>query len=96
VAYWIGGEVGRKMKVKLSELKTKVKILKKYGYSKQVGFPSYFKVYRLNQWNLHQCISGHDLIFSRHELEDYLNYLYAKNMKLLFSRLLEEHAQKNA
>lgn len=82
--------------MKLSEMKTKVKILKKYGYSKQAGIPAYFKVYRLNQWNLHQCISHHDLIFSRQELEDYLIYLFEKNMKLLFTRILEDHARKNA
>lgn len=82
--------------MKLSEMKTKVKILKKHGFSKQAGLPHYFKIYRLNQWNLHQCISGFDLVYSRQELDDYLTFLYEKNMKLLFSRILEDHAQKNA
>lgn len=82
--------------MKLSEAKTKVKILRKHGYSKQVGIPHYFKIYKLNQWNLHQCISSYDLVFSRQELDDYLIYLYEKNMKLLFGRLLQEHTQKNA
>lgn len=80
----------------LSEAKKKVKILKKHGYYKQTGMPHYFKIYNLNQWSLHQCISSYDLVFSRQELDDYLIFLYEKNMKLLFSRLLEEHAQKNA
>lgn len=88
--------VGKEKTVKLSEAKTKVKILKKHGYRKQTGIPHYFKVYKLNQWNLHQCISGFDLMYHNYELNDYLHSLYEKNMRLLFSHVLEEYARKNA
>jgi hypothetical protein len=75
--------------MKYSELKAKIKILKKHGYRKEFGL-AYVKVYRLNDWRYHQAISYNDICYANWELEDLLEHLYEKNMRNLFNYLLEQ------
>jgi hypothetical protein len=39
---------------------------------------------------LHQAISLFDLLYSHWELEEYLDYLYEKNMRILFENVLQD------
>jgi hypothetical protein len=80
--------------MRYNELKKKIKKIKARGYQKQVGCLCYFKVYKLNQWNLHQSISAYDLLHSQWEMNQFLDYLYEKNMTLLFHKLLEENKNR--
>jgi hypothetical protein len=75
--------------MKYSELKAKIKILKKHGYRKAFGL-AYVKEYRLNQWTYHQAISYNDLCHCNWDFEDLVVNLYEKNMRTLFEYLLEQ------
>jgi hypothetical protein len=39
---------------------------------------------------MHQAISYFDLLYSHWELNEYLDYLYEKNMKILFEKVLQD------
>jgi hypothetical protein len=79
--------------MKYSEIKPKIRILHKHGYKKDL-WNSYVKVYKLNNWNFSQAISIHDILYSRMDLEDMLEHLYEKNMRLLFEYLLEQEKKR--
>lgn len=80
--------------MRYNELKKKIKKIKARGYQKQVGCLFYSKVYRLNHWNMHQCINAYDLYYSKMEMNQFLDYLYEKNMTILFHKLLEENENR--
>jgi hypothetical protein len=75
--------------MRYSILKKRINIVKNRGFRKTYGL-AYVKVYRLNQYNLHQAISLFDLLYSHWELEEYLDYLYEKNMRILFENVLQD------
>ena len=72
-----------------SILKKRIKILKERGFYKDHGL-CYVKVYKLNNWYLHQAISYFDILYSSWELNEYLDHLYEKNMRILFERVLQD------
>jgi hypothetical protein len=83
--------------MKYSELKSRVKILKKHAYLKDVGQPYYQREYTLNKWRIKQSISNFDVIYCHYPLDEFLQYLYEKNMRILLEYDLENYCnlQKN-
>lgn len=75
--------------MRYSVLKRRINILKNRGFRKEQGL-CYVKIYKVNQWQMHQAISLFDLLYSEHELNEYLDYLYEKNMRMLFERVLQD------
>ena len=80
--------------MKYNELKAQVKILKKHGYSKCVGWGVYEHIYTLNDWHYRHTICIYEVASGIFPLDDYLHYLYEKNMKLLMEYDIEDYAQK--
>jgi hypothetical protein len=74
--------------MKYSELKAKIKILKKHGYRRVLG--AYLKEYRLNDWRYHQAISYNDLCYTNWDFEELVENLYERNMRTLFEYVLEQ------
>jgi hypothetical protein len=72
-----------------SILKKRIKLVKSRGFRKTHGL-AYVKTYRVNQFCMHQAISYFDLLYSHWELNEYLDYLYEKNMKILFEKVLQD------
>lgn len=80
--------------MKYSEIKAKLKILKKHGFRKfGKGFPFYRRDYRLNDWHFNQVISENDILYFRRDLDNYCSYLYEKNMKLLLQYTIEDYTR---
>lgn len=75
--------------MKYSELKAKIRILRKHGYRKEKGL-AYVKVYRLNDWRFQQAISFGDMCYANWDFEELIEHLYEKNMRTLFEYLLEQ------
>lgn len=69
-------------------LKKRIQIVKSRGYRKSHGL-AYVKTYRLNQFCLHQAINYFDLLYSHWELNEYLDFLFDRNMKILFEKVLQ-------
>lgn len=71
--------------MKYSEIKARIKILRKHSFVKRPKFGFYERTYSYNGWYLKQTLSNYDLYYSKRmdNLDDYLKYLYKKNMKTL-------------
>lgn len=80
--------------MKYNELKAQVKILKKHGFSKRAGWGFYERVYTLNNWHFRQTLSNFDVAYCSFPLDEYLHYLYDKNMKSLMESDIEDYAHK--
>ncbi len=85
--------------MKYSEIKARIKILRKHGFVRPKGMDFFSKTYCLNHWRINQAISIWDITHSkminnRLNLNDYLCYLYEKNMKILFDYDLEDFSKK--
>jgi hypothetical protein len=80
---------GEDINMPYSILKKRIKLLKSRGYRKSHGL-AYVKVYRVNHHAMHQAISYFDLLYSHWELNEYLDYLYERNMKILFEKVLQD------
>lgn len=76
--------------MKYSEIKARLKLLKKHDYSKMHGWPVWIKTFKLENWNIQQCISNHDIVYTKQELESFLDYLEEKNLRILFESFLDE------
>lgn len=72
-----------------SILKKRIKILKSRGFYKDRGL-HYVKIYKLNNWVLHQSVSYFDILYSHWDLNEFLDYLYEKNMRILFEKVLQD------
>jgi hypothetical protein len=75
--------------MRYSEIKKRLKILKKWEYQKEKNFPSYYRIFRLNNWYFRQSINAYDILHSNLDFEDWMNYLYEKNSALLLRKWLE-------
>lgn len=81
--------------MKYSEIKKRIKILKKHGYKKvrvsHFSLPVYERIYKLNNWSFKQAINQHDILYTEMDLNDYLIHLYKKSMKLLLNHIVDEY-----
>lgn len=80
--------------MKYSEIKERIKILKKHAYYKNTGMPFYNREYRLNEWRINQAINNFDVAYGHFPLNEYLQYLYDKNMKILLHYDTENYIKR--
>jgi len=71
--------------MRLSELRPKIRYLKKLGYTKaETGWGAYRKRFSHNDWHKEQWVNAHDIFYSV-AFEEYLDYLEDKNIMLLMA-----------
>lgn len=85
--------------MKYSEIKKRILILRKHGFVRPKGMDFFSKTYCLNHWRINQAINIYDIthfkyVDGRLNLNDYLCYLYEKNMRLLFEYDLGDFMKK--